>query len=338
MLPTADGATWDANPSEAFATLGHETRLDVLGALWAADGPMRYEALRRTVAPDDRGNFGYHLDKLAGHFIRKSDSGYELRLAGEQVVRAIVAGTITANPELSSRAVDSECVFCGAPVELRYDDETITVQCTACAGLVGGDLPRGTFMHYEFPPGGLSGRSPEEIVDAAHTYYDAKIIPMMRGICPICAGQIETRVEVCEDHEPIADDNEPVSDDDTPTDELCSNCDSRTEAWAILQCERCRYTRRSVLWFSILTHPGVVAFYYDHGVDDPVPLRKLTWERAQIERTVSVDIVEREPDVFRICLQIDEEQLVAELGDDLCVRSVDRIPADEQGASTANTS
>lgn len=321
MLPTDEDASWDIDPAEAFSMLGHETRMDVLWALWEAGEPMGYAALRRQVAPDDQGNFGYHLGKLTDHFIEKSADGYELRLAGEQVVRAVIAGTITANPSIAAQPADSQCAFCGAAVEVAYDDETITVHCTECAGLVGDPLPRGTFMHYEFPPGGLEGRTPAEVVDAAHVFYDARIIPMIHGICPICAGQIATDVEVCEDHELEGDD-------------LCETCNTRNEAWSILTCERCRYTRRSVLWFAILTHPAVISFYHDHGLDEPLPLRKLTWEHARIERTVTVDILERDPYRFRIAIGIDEDVLVVTVTGDLQVGSVERNPDLDRTAAT----
>ncbi|MFC3957472.1 helix-turn-helix domain-containing protein [Halovivax cerinus] len=305
--------TWELDPAEAFTTLGNETRLDVLRALWEADEAMRYTSLRREVAPDDRGNFGYHLSKLTGHFVQKSNDGYELRLAGEQVVRAVIAGTITANPSLPSQTVDDECTFCGAPVEFQYDDETITVSCTDCEGLVGGDLPRGTFIHYEFPPGGLAGRDAAEIVDAAHVFYDAKVIPMLRGICPICAGQIESTIEHCEDHDAIDG-------------ELCVACETRNETWAVLRCERCYYTRRVIVWFAALTHPGVISFYYDHGIDESIPVWKLPWERLQIDRHVDVDVIEREPYLFDISIRIDDDTLSVRMGGDLTVRTIEREP------------
>lgn len=314
MLPTDGGASWDIDPAEAFSRLGHETRMDVLWALWEADEPMRYAALRGAVAPDDQGNFSYHLGKLTDHFIRKSADGYELRLAGEQVVRAVIAGTITADPSLSSQEIDSRCPFCEAPLAMEHADEMITVRCTSCDGLMGGSWPRGTFMQYEFPPGGLEGRTPTEIVDAASVFYDARISPMMRGICPVCAGQIETTIDICEDH---AREGEG----------LCPNCNTRDQVWTKLRCTRCRYARSSVLWIAVLNHPGVISYYHDHGMDEPVAFRKFIWERAEIERPVTVDVLERDPDLFRIRIGIDDDVIVVRLTGELSVRHVERNPS-----------
>jgi hypothetical protein len=74
--------------TEAFATLGNETRLSILLALWEAYEPfvatnaVAFSELRERVGMRDSGQFNYHLDKLRGHFVRKTDAGYELRRAG----------------------------------------------------------------------------------------------------------------------------------------------------------------------------------------------------------------------------------------------------------------
>lgn len=313
MLPENDDGTWELDPAKAFATLGNETRINVLWALWDAGSPMSYAELRREVAPDDQGNFGYHLGQLTDHFITKSDEGYELRLAGEQVVRAILTGTITPGPSVDPVEVDDRCSFCGGSVEVSYDDETITIRCRVCGGLVGGPHPTGTFIHYEFPPSGLEGRSADEIVDAAHVHYDAKIIPMMHGICPECASQIDTEVEVCEDHE-------------LDEDGLCRTCGTRNEVWTVLTCERCRYSRLSVLWVVVLNHPAVISFLYEHGVEEQIPFRKLTWENARIARNVDVQILDTDPYRFRVTITVEDDRLVATVDDELSIDSVDRPP------------
>ncbi|WP_254861715.1 DUF7351 domain-containing protein [Halovivax gelatinilyticus] len=303
------GDRWDVEPAEAFSTLGNETRMDVLWTLWEADGPLSYAELRREVAPEDQGNFGYHLGKLTDHYIAKTEEGYELRLAGEQVVRAILTGSITVSPTLGPVEVDDRCALCGGSVELRYGDEMITVRCTECPGLVYGQVPRGTFMHYEFPPSGLEGRSPTEIVEAAHVLYDAKIIPMMRGICPECAGRVQITVEACDDH--------------TPGEAICTNCNNRDEVWMVLRCEQCQYARLSVLWVVILNHPAAISFLYDHGIDHLVPFRKLSWESSLIAQNVSVDVLERQPYRFSVRLAIDGDELVAVLTEELTIESID---------------
>jgi hypothetical protein len=59
--------------------------LSILLGLWEAFEPfteenaVSFSELRDRVGTRDSGQFNYHLDQLTGHFIRATDSGYELR-------------------------------------------------------------------------------------------------------------------------------------------------------------------------------------------------------------------------------------------------------------------
>jgi DNA-binding transcriptional ArsR family regulator len=307
--------TGGISAAEAFSILGNETRVEILRALWKADGPSSFADLRRAVAPDDRGNFNYHLGKLAEHFVDKTDDGYVLRFAGEQVVRAVLAGTLTDDRSLPTDQLDERCVYCGGAVEMAYDSERISVRCTGCGGVVADGFPHGTYMQYEFPPAGLAGRSREEAVDAAHVLYDSKIAPMMKGVCPECAGRTSLSFEVCDDHR-VGESG------------LCSECDTRFEVWSVYECDRCKYRRTSAMWFAALNHPAVIAFYHDHGLDETIPFRKLTWDNARYVRQIDQEIVGTDPYRFRVRIEVDDDALVVVLDDDLDVLSVERA-ADE---------
>jgi DNA-binding transcriptional ArsR family regulator len=297
--------------AEAFAILGNETRVRTLLALWESEEPSSFATLRRTVAPDDRGNFSYHLGKLTEHFVEKTDDGYVLRLAGEQVVRAVLAGTIVDNDPLPADELGERCVYCGGRVEMSHDGERISVRCTDCAGVVGREFPDGTYMHYGFPPAGLVGRTREEAVDAAHVLYDSKLSPMMKGVCPECAGRVSLSFDVCDDHH-VAESG------------LCPRCDTRFSVWARYECDHCKYDRNAAMWFAALNHPAVIAFYHDHGLDETIPFRKLTWENAEYVRNVTQEVVERDPYRFRVRIPIEDEAIVVHLDERLDVRSVER--------------
>lgn len=301
----------DISAAEAFAILGNETRVETLLALWQASEPVPFADLRRAVAPDDKGNFSYHLRKLADHFVEKTDEGYALRLAGEQVVRAVLAGTITERRSLPTAELGERCVYCGGVVEMAYDDEHISVRCTVCDGVVGREFPPGAYMHYGFPPAGLVGRTREEAVDAAHVLYDSKISPMMKGVCPECAGQVTLSYDVCEDHHV----------DETT---LCPNCDARFEVWTVYECDHCKYQRASAMWFAALNHPAVIAFYHEHGLDETIPFRKLTWENARFVRNITHEVVDTAPYRFEVRIPVGGEALVVDLDADLDVLSVER--------------
>jgi hypothetical protein len=305
------GAAGSTSAAEAFAILGNETRVETLLALWRASEPVPFARLRRDVAPDDTGNFSYHLGKLADHFVEKTDEGYVLRFAGEQVVRAVLAGTITEEHSLPTGELHDRCVYCGGAVEMSYEDERVSVRCTDCDGVVGGEFPTGTYMQYGFPPAGVAGRSREEVVDAAHVLYDSKISPMMKGVCPECAGQVALSHDVCDDHH--------VGESGT-----CPACDSRFEVWTIYECDHCKYRRTAAMWFAALNHPAVVAFYADHGLDETIPFRKLTWDNARFVRDITQTVVDIDPYRFRVRISVDDEALTVHLDERLDVLSVER--------------
>jgi DNA-binding transcriptional ArsR family regulator len=305
--PASEGMT----AADAFAILGNETRVEILVALWREGGLVTFADLRRTVAPDDKGNFSYHLNKLTDHFVEKTDEGYALRFAGEQVVRAVVSGTITEDHSLPTDELHERCVYCGGTVEMSYEDEQISVQCTRCDGVIGREYPPGTYMHYGFPPAGLLGRSREEAVDAAHVLYDSKISPMMKGVCPECAGRTTLSYDICSDHE-VRDSG------------LCPRCDTRYEVWTVYECQHCKYRRSSAMWFAALNHPAVIAFYHERGLDETVPFRKLTWENAKYVRGITQSVIDTDPYRFRVRIPVDDAALVVHLDDELDVESIDR--------------
>ena len=302
-------------PEEAFSILGNELRMEILRALWEAGEPCPFSELRRQVAPEDRGNFSYHLGKLTGHFVRKTDEGYALRFAGEQVVRAALTGTITSDPKIPSTETDERCLYCGTRVRMEYDEEVLSVRCPTCGGVIGDPFPDGTCMHFEFPPAGLEGREHEEIIYAAHVLYDSKISPMMKGVCPECAGRIDISFDCCPDHE-------------MREDTLCPNCNMRYEVFARFECEHCLYGRQFPPWYAALNHPAVVAFYYRHGLEEKIPFRKITWDNERFMRDVTSTVAGTNPYRFRVVVPIDDEQLVVTLDDRLDVLQVEKDQVD----------
>jgi len=294
------------SPDEAFGLLANETRMSILRTLWDADEALPFSRLLERAGADDSGNFNYHLDRLVGHFVTQVDDGYVLREAGKSVIRTVISGVFTADAYHEPVEVDERCPYCGSPAEFSYRDERIVVRCSGCDGVVDGDeFPLGTYMSYPFPPAGLEDRSPEEVIEAAHSLYDGKIIPMMGGVCPECAGQTSVDVDVCPDHRRIDG-------------ELCPDCDSRYKVWSEYYCTTCGYRRRSALWFKLLNHSAVVSFFHEHGdLDAFIPLRKLTWENARYIADISETVVSDEPLEVRVDIPFEGRTLQVTVDDDL---------------------
>jgi len=108
----------EADPTDALAVLGDETRIAILRALAEAEQPLPFTELRRRADIDDAGRFNYHLSKLREYFVREEDGGYTLRHAGSRVVAAAgVAGNVPDEPlndiENSPDEESDECPVCG---------------------------------------------------------------------------------------------------------------------------------------------------------------------------------------------------------------------------------
>lgn len=110
----------EADPTDALAVLGDETRVAILRALAEADEPVPFTELRRRAGVDDAGRFNYHLSTLREYFVREEDGGYALRNAGSRIVAAAgVAGNgapaTDAGDELLEAGDDEpeSCPVCG---------------------------------------------------------------------------------------------------------------------------------------------------------------------------------------------------------------------------------
>lgn len=109
----------EADPTDALAVLGDETRIAILRVLAEAEEPLPFSELRRRAEISDPGRFNYHLSELREYFVREQDGGYTLREAGSRVVAAAgVAGQPSASIDgsgLEGSADDADgCPVCGA--------------------------------------------------------------------------------------------------------------------------------------------------------------------------------------------------------------------------------
>lgn len=308
MTSEPGGRAAGLTPDEAFAALGNETRVHILQALWEADESLAYSELKERVGVRNSGQFNYHLDKLIDHFVEKTGAGYNLRVAGEEVVAAALAGTLTDDPTFESVELDGSCPHCGAAVEADYADETLTVWCTNEEGHVPADSRPGTLKQGEFPPAGLTGRTPDEVVRASVTWGDSKMTPMFDGVCPRCAGPVSLTLQVCDDHE-------------GGRGRVCETCDAVFAVWARRVCDVCRYEHITPAWTHILRHPVISGFFYERGV----MTTSWTWEvlTAEVVRPTREAITE-DPFRLQFKFEADGDELDVTLDGELDVIGVDR--------------
>ena len=317
------------SPDEAFRLLGDETRLAILRAVWESDGAVSFSAIRERVGRPDSGQFNYHINRLRGPFLSKRDGGYRLTQAGREVVRAVLAGTITERPETGPASIDAPCAACGGRLVVRYD-EYATVECADCGA---------TAMWNEFPPAGLEGRTPAEVATAFDRWTQRRFRLAMDGICPSCAAETTTTLVAPgvdggdgDDRDDGSDDvpttaaddagSTGTHDDDPTTDGSDPVTVVRADGVATEhRCGNCRYEARVPLAGHVLGHPAAIGFYDGAGVDvTAMPY----WEVQGLARTFEVTVVSEDPWRVAVAIDADGRSLDLLLDDRLDVREVDR--------------
>lgn len=282
-------------PADAFAIVGNETRLHILEALWAADRPAAFSELRRSVGMRDSAQFNYHLDKLRGQFVRRTDDGYEFRQAGKAVVRAVLAGTYNQDPELEPFPVEGSCVACDGGLQASYRDEAFLIMCTEC------ERPHGT---HPFPPGGLEDRDREGILSAFNQRARHLSCLTADGVCPECNGRVTTEL--------------------TPADGLDGREGhpiSEQEVLVVHECQRCNNHIVSTVGLALLDDAEVVSFYRDHGIDlNTVPFWTLEWCISDHYTAV----LSRDPWRLRVTVPLGDEELRVTVDGDLAVQHTER--------------
>jgi len=235
------------SPEEAFSVLGDETRLRILLELAHVVGEgneeqgLSFSELRRRVGVEDSGRFNYHLDKLSGGFIEKSDDRYVARYPAMAVVSAVYAGTYGEASGEHRAESPWECPNCNRTLDIRYEKESLVLECPE----------HGLRLSYPTPPGAYQGRSLEELTDVVFSRTMSGMNLARQGICPRCWG-----VTVIEyPTEPTYGlDGEGSAQDDI--------------VWAEVDCNRCWLQYDPPLQVLISSHPAVRGFYSEHGLDD----------------------------------------------------------------------
>lgn len=253
----------DSDRPSAFELLSDETRAGILEAFAEhareTDGatfePLGFEELRRRVGVRDSGKFNYHLDRLRGRFVEKTDAGgYVPTVSGFKLAAAIVSEAY-ADRERGPTALDRACPLCGTTLEATYDSGAMIVGCA-----------NGHEIRNELPPGALDDRSMAAAAELLFTKTFADFEYLRTDVCPLCYGSVERRYR--------------AADDDGPYDHQVAG-----------SCDRCSLPIVAPLRSWVVSHPAVVSFYHDHGIDlrgEPSWLLEL-WAGGDLEPIAGAD-------------------------------------------------
>lgn len=278
-------------PAEAFAILGNDLRVDILLAVADAERPgyaqqgVQFSKIKGRVGVEDAGRLNYHLDKLRGHFLRRTDEGYRLRYAGWRVVRVVEAGSYH---EQLERAFDApgSCYACDGSLRARTGDGWLGIRCVDCEVV---------HTAHPLPPWLLRERSEEDILRALDADVRHRMSLVADRLCPECLG--ETRVTVRED---------------VP------------KEWDIdvipqFRCTHCSYWFHPPFGLLALDEPTVVEFLERHGTD---PAEHPYWVISLCVNPAHLTVESRDPWRLALSATRDDETLRVTFDDTAAVREV----------------
>ena len=284
--PDADG---DAFPvDEAFALIGDDLRAEILRVLGRRPHEgLTFSELRDGVEMDvDSGQFNYHLQKLVGHFVEKTDDGYVLRPAGLALYRAIRSGTFTQRVALEAVDAGFDCYHCGSPVELSLEDGWLEMACTGCDHV---------YTTSRLPPSAVEGDR-ESLLDRLDQYNRHRYLAATKGVCPVCANELSLAF--------------------VDGEELVFEGTDRHEAFVSRHCSHCGRTQYMPVGMALLYEPAVISFFHDHGRDlTDVPHWELEW--ALTDETLTVR--SSDPWEFGLRIPCGDETLEVVVDDELTV-------------------
>lgn len=279
-------------PEKVFAALADETRLAILQTLWESEvETVTFSELRKAIGMRDPGQFNYHLGKLVDRFVNKTDEGYRLTQAGKHVNGAIASGMYTARGVIAPIALDYSCRISGERLLVRYENETVQIECDACSSCPSG---------WEAPvsPAVFAGYDREEIPAVVSRYLRTISQQAINGFCPYCNGRMEpiVRGSNAADVDPASSADRAAEPDDRPRDHPEVRFD----------CQRCGAGAKLALDHALLLgDSAVVSFHHENGII--VPQRPL-WEFSELS-PANVEIERRNPIRVTVTFRVDQSVL-----------------------------
>lgn len=287
-----------ADPVSAFSALGNETRLRIVLELGGAGEPgefvgLAFGELQSLVGVEDNGNFNYHLRRLTGEFVERTDDGYRLALPGVYAYRALRTGPLAGTPDRDRLETDVVCPACTVPQEVWVAEWRGHLGCPDC-GTVN--------YRYPLPAGALARTDGPALARALRSRAVHDTSAMVRGFCPYCSGSV-TRDPTADAEVLPGGDGGGAADDLTLT----------------LACEHCRWFVHTNAAGMLDSHPRVSAFLAERGLDSH---RRDPWHEASF----AVDVRSEEPWVAHVHVALGDETLSLELDGDLEARELEGEP------------
>lgn len=281
------GTDDNISSEEAFGAIANEVRIHILRSFVelnpSGEGTVTFSELFERSLVSSSSQFAYHIENLEGIFLEKSEDGYSLTMAGQLIVRGVIAGTFHERAEFDAIEIEGICSECG-PTTLRTEHTNLVLRlkCDACGE---------TVVTYDVLPAETVERTSFEILEscdrrAHHSYASA-----LRGTCTLCGGL--TDLDIVE------------APPDSPRDIFC-----------LIECRQCGYPVHAPLTVSLCYHPEVISFYWERGVDiQQVPF----WRIHKYLTDWSVDVLSDEPFRANVTIRYSGDETSIALDDGLSV-------------------
>ncbi|MCU4742760.1 ArsR family transcriptional regulator [Halobacteria archaeon AArc-m2/3/4] len=308
---------------------------------------LTFSELFETTGLETSAQFAYHLEQLVGPYLRKTESGYELTYSGLQIARAIASGAYTHRVDRSSISLAESCPFCEVDaLEARSRDNVVTVACRACDR---------SLLSLQFPPAGLVAHAGSETERESRSESTETITEADASTSTATATETETETEAATETPPAPEAGIPDAFDRYHRHRLallregvCPECSGDVDATltsvsaavedalpealtdhvqASFECQQCGHDLRTPVALTLLQHPAIVSFYYDHGQD--VRERPI-WN---VGHEWSESVLSTDPLCVRVVVELEGDVLALYVDSSLRVVEVQRAASETSSES-----
>ncbi|OYR40797.1 hypothetical protein DJ82_06810 [Halorubrum sp. Ib24] len=291
----SDGGTADTSltSQKAFAILGNEYRAEIirtLGDEQGTEGPrpvLSFSELYSKSGVDiGTSQFNYHLQKLVGPFIDKTEDGYRLRYRAVTLYRTILAGTYTREAYIEDFKVGVDCYYCDAPIEARYADRRFTILCSECGQ---------EYSDTTAPPS-IDEGDHDALLNRMDQYIRHRILAFSKGVCSICANELRTQFLIGDD--------------------LAVPGSEQLDVFVHRSCDHCGAQQYMSVGLSLLYNSSLIAFFQERDLDVTTTP---TWELEFAMTDRFVDIRSSDPWKIALCVEQGGDELELVVDGDLTV-------------------
>jgi hypothetical protein len=245
--------------ADVFDLVGEEARMSILRALLAArrssaDAHLSFTDLKEAAGINDTGRFNYHLGKLVDVLVVKTGENYRLSAFGFRMLAPMAAGLYDPDPAVDGIEVPGTCHECGESLRVQPHESVLQVVCAS------GHIVNHGLIGY---PAVVADRPPAEAAATLGLLNTQATELGVAGVCPTCHGRTDGEIEWSDD----------------------IDC-----YYFRAPCEDCGNQFATTVGSCVATHPAVVDFLTDRGIDvrQTVPWR-LSFRQAGAEEVVSAD-------------------------------------------------